>query len=71
MCPSDDSFHTYEYEDHYVIAPSIKFYQQDMDFTHNKLAEKGQLVAAGYEYQSGSNPHFLSVEEILAFDDSH
>ncbi|MEO9655816.1 UDP-N-acetylglucosamine 4,6-dehydratase (inverting) [Marinomonas sp.] len=71
MCPSDDSFHTYEYEDHYVIAPSIKFYQQDMDFTQNKLAEKGQLVEAGYEYQSGSNPHFLSVEEILAFDDSH
>ena len=71
MCPSDDSFHTYEYEDHYVIAPSIKFYQQDMDFTQNKLAEKGQLVEAGYEYQSGSNPHFLSVEEILAFDDNH
>ncbi|MGR0277959.1 UDP-N-acetylglucosamine 4,6-dehydratase (inverting) [Marinomonas dokdonensis] len=71
MCPSDDSFHTYEYQDHYVIAPSIKFYQQDMDFTQNKLAEKGQLVEAGYEYQSGSNPHFLSVEEILAFDDSH
>ena len=71
MCPSDDSFHTYEYQDHYVIAPSIKFYQQDMDFTQNKLAEKGQLVEAGYEYQSGSNPHFLSVEEILAFDDNH
>ncbi|GAB3477197.1 UDP-N-acetylglucosamine 4,6-dehydratase (inverting) [Marinomonas epiphytica] len=70
MCPSDDSFHTYEYHDHYVIAPSIKFYQDDMDFTQNKLNESGELVAAGYEYQSGSNPHFLSVEEILTFDDT-
>jgi len=71
MCPADDSFHTFEFDDHYVIAPSIKFHQEDMNFGLNKLGENGQLVAPGYEYQSGSNPHFLSVEDILAFDDGH
>ena len=25
MCPADDSFHTYEFNDYYVIAPSISF----------------------------------------------
>ncbi|KZN13475.1 UDP-N-acetylglucosamine 4,6-dehydratase (inverting) [Marinomonas sp. TW1] len=71
MCPADDSFHTFEFDDHYVIAPNIKFHQEDMNFGLNKLGENGHLVAAGYEYQSGSNPHFLSVKEILAFDDGH
>ncbi len=71
MCPADDSFHTFEFDDHYVIAPSIKFHQEDMNFGLNKLGENGHLVAPGYEYQSGSNPHFLSVEDILAFDDDH
>ena len=70
MCPGDDSFHTYEFQDHYVIAPSIKFYQDDMDFAHNRLGETGDLVEPGYEYQSGSNPHFLTIEEILTFDDA-
>ncbi len=71
MCPADDSFHTFEFNDHYVIAPSIKFHQEDMNFGLNALGENGRLVTPGYEYQSGSNPHFLSVEEILAFDDGH
>lgn len=71
MCPGDDSFHTYEFKDHYVISPSIKFYQDDMDFAHNRLGETGELVEPGYEYQSGSNPHFLTIEEILTFDDAH
>lgn len=71
MCPADDSYHTYEFTDHYVISPSIKFYQEDMDFGCNRLGENGELVEPGYEYQSGSNPHFLSVEEILSFDDAH
>lgn len=71
MCPGDDSFHTYEFSDHYVISPSIKFYQDDMDFAHNRLGETGEMVEPGYEYQSGGNPHFLSIEEILTFDDAH
>ncbi|MBJ7539816.1 UDP-N-acetylglucosamine 4,6-dehydratase (inverting) [Marinomonas transparens] len=71
MCPSDDSYHTFEFSDHYVIAPSIKFHQDEVDFAHNCLGETGQHVEPGYEYHSGSNPHFLSVKEILTFDDSH
>jgi len=71
MCPADDSYHTYEFTDHYVISPSIKFYQENMDFGCNRLGETGELVEPGYEYQSGSNPYFLSVEEILRFDGAH
>ena len=68
MCPTDDSYHTYEYLDHYVIAPSIKFYHDDIGFNQNKLGEEGSLVEAGFEYHSGTNPEFLSVDEIKHFN---
>ena len=68
MCPSDDSHLTLEFEDHYVLRPTIKFHHQDIDYTVNALGEVGTAVAQGYEDNSGDNPHFLSVEEIKAFD---
>lgn len=68
MCPADDSHLTLEFDDHYVICPSIKFYGQDIDFRTNALGEAGHDVAQGFEYNSGNNPHFLSVDEIRDFD---
>lgn len=64
MCPVDDSYHTYEYADHFVIAPSISFSSRSNDFTQNALNESGELVEAGFEYNSYNNPHFMSDEEI-------
>ena len=68
MCPADDSHLTLEFDDHYVICPSIKFFGQDIDFRTNALGEAGHDVAQGFEYNSGNNPHFLSVDEIRDFD---
>ncbi|WP_372872405.1 UDP-N-acetylglucosamine 4,6-dehydratase (inverting) [Shewanella sp.] len=68
MCPADDSHHTLEFDDHFVITPSIKFFGRESDFCTNALGEKGKPVAMGYEYNSGTNPHFLSVEEIIQLD---
>lgn len=64
MCPGDMSFHTYEFNDHFVIAPAIKFFNRSNDFTTNALGESGKLVQQGFEYVSDTNPHFLSVDEI-------
>ncbi len=68
MCPGDMSYHTYEFADHFVIAPAIKFFHRSNDFTSNALGEQGQLVNAGFEYVSDTNPHFLSVAEIEQFN---
>ena len=68
MCPSDDSYHTYEYKDHFVIAPSIQFSSRSNDFTINALAETGKQVQQGYEYNSLNNQRFLSVNELLEFN---
>lgn len=68
MCPADDSYHTFEYEDHFVIAPSIQFSSRSNDFTVNALNEKGQQVEHGFEYDSQNNPHFLTPSELLSFN---
>ena len=69
MCPGDMAFHTYEFDDHYVIAPAIKFFQRSNDFTSNALDEKGKRVADNFEYVSNNNTHFLNVEEIISFNE--
>jgi UDP-N-acetylglucosamine 4,6-dehydratase len=68
MCPKDDSHLTYEFEDHFVIAPTITFNTRNNDFNINQLNEIGESVAQGFEYNSGSNPHFLNVEELSQFN---
>jgi len=64
MCPADDSHLTLEFNDHFVICPTIQFSYQS-DFTVNKIGEKGVPVEMGFEYQSGSNPQWLSTEGFL------
>lgn len=68
MCPADDSHLTYEFGDHYVIAPTIRFSHCDIDFSQNALGERGTRVEQGFEYNSGTNPHFFTVEETRAFN---
>ncbi len=68
MCPADLCFDTFEYHDHFVIAPGIVFSSRTNDFTTNALNEKGKMVDVGFEYNSKDNPHYLSVEEISQFN---
>ena len=64
MCPADDSHLTLEFDDHFVICPTIQFSYQS-DFSVNKIGETGQSVPMGFEYQSGTNPQWLSAEGFL------
>jgi UDP-N-acetylglucosamine 4,6-dehydratase len=68
MCPADDSYHTFEYDDHFVIAPSIIFSSRSNDFTINAMKERGTPVAHTFEYNSKNNSHFSTISEIQAFN---
>ncbi|MDH5523677.1 MAG: UDP-N-acetylglucosamine 4,6-dehydratase (inverting) [Desulfobulbaceae bacterium] len=68
MCPKDDSHLTVEFDDHFVIGPSIRFGSSNNDFSVNAIGEKGESVEQGFEYSSDSNGHFLSVEELRDYD---
>jgi len=62
MCPSDLYYDTVEFADHFVIKPS--FSVKNIDYSTNAIGEKGKPVADGFDYNSGNNPHFLTVEEL-------
>lgn len=67
MCPADDSHLTVEFDDHFVIKPTIQFFG-NVDFRCNRLGEVGQPVEQGFEFHSGKNQHFLTIEEIVAYN---
>ena len=68
MCPKDDSHLTVEFKNHFVITPSIKFYNRGSGFFKNVLGEEGNKVPQGFEYNSGNNPYFLSIPEIIKYN---
>jgi UDP-N-acetylglucosamine 4,6-dehydratase/5-epimerase len=68
MCPADDSYHTFEFKDYYVITPSISFFARNNDFSTNALGESATLVEPGFEYNSLNNQSFLSIPELQAMN---
>ena len=64
MCPRDDSHLTLEFDDHFVIQPSIVF-STPRDYTTNPLGERGKPVEIGFEYSSDKNDVWLSADELL------
>ncbi|MBN2816394.1 MAG: UDP-N-acetylglucosamine 4,6-dehydratase (inverting) [Campylobacterales bacterium] len=64
MCPQNDAHLTLEFNDHYVIKPTIQFTQK-VDFSRNALGEKGKEVTPGFEYSSEKNHVWLSGDELL------
>ena len=68
MCPKDDSMHVIEFNDFFIIRPSITFNSRSSDcYKTTMLGEQGKPVELGFEYNSKNNPNFLNVEEIRDF----
>jgi UDP-N-acetylglucosamine 4,6-dehydratase len=65
MCPADDAHLTLEFENHYVIRPSLVF-TSTSDYSTDGEGVSGRPVPTGFEYNSGTNPHFLTIEQIRA-----
>lgn len=64
MCPMDDSHLTLEFEDHFVIKPTIQFHGFSPKYETNAIGEPGVAVPAGFEYNSGTNSHFLTLDQV-------
>lgn len=59
MVTKDDYRNTYEFDKHYVIYPNFEWW----DATRNNKSG-GKPVEEGFEYNSGANAEWLSVEQI-------
>ncbi|USF26725.1 UDP-N-acetylglucosamine 4,6-dehydratase (inverting) [Firmicutes bacterium ASF500] len=58
MITKEDSLYTYEYDEHFVIYPHMQWWNED------KVLPNGKRVEQGFEYSSGTNSRWLSVEEL-------
>lgn len=59
MITKDDSRMTYEYDKHYIIYPHFDWWNSQQFMTPG-----GKLVEEGFEYDSGKNTEWLSVEQL-------
>ena len=64
MCSVHEARLTLEFKDHYVIRPSITFWDYKIDYKKNALKETGKQVRENFEYRSDNNEDFLSVSQI-------
>jgi UDP-N-acetylglucosamine 4,6-dehydratase len=56
-----------KFDDHFVIKPTIQFIG-NIDFTKNGIGEKGELVEQGFEFNSGNQTCFLTIDKIIEFN---
>lgn len=59
MITKDDSRSTYEYDKHYIIYPQFDWWKSKRHFT-----EGGKPIAEGFEYNSGTNTQWLTVDDL-------
>jgi UDP-N-acetylglucosamine 4,6-dehydratase len=64
MCPRDEAHNTLEFQDYFIIKPSIKFFSLKNNYLINSRNEKGKNVIKNFEYNSKNNSKFLTVREI-------
>ena len=67
MITASDSFNTVDMGDYYAILPVSADYTIE-DYCKER---NGKSVKPGFAYDSGSNPEFLTVEEIRQLIDEH
>lgn len=67
MITASDSFNTVDLGPYYAILPSVTDHFPD-DYLERR---GGKRVAPGFAYDSGSNPDFLTVEDLRALISRH
>lgn len=63
MITTTDAISTIEFDDYYVILPSFKVWDVD-EFINKSSETPGRRCEYGFQYNSGTNGDFLSVEQI-------
>lgn len=67
MITSSDSFTTYDLGRYYVILPQVPNWK----LSEYRTAFGAEPVEEGFNYTSGGNPEFLSIEELRSLIDQH
>ncbi|MBC8182575.1 UDP-N-acetylglucosamine 4,6-dehydratase (inverting) [candidate division KSB1 bacterium] len=63
MITQSDAMNTIEFDDYYVIVPSIRVWSKTK-FIKESNGEEGKPCEDGFSYNSGTNKHFLTVNKL-------
>ena len=58
MVTREDSMLTYEYDKHFIVYPHFDWWNT------SKIQAGGKRVEQGFEYSSGNNSEWLSVDDL-------
>ena len=64
MCPNEYHHLTIEFKKYFKIIPSPDNFDSEKNFLIDNLGEKGKKVSSDFEYSSGLNDNFLSINQI-------
>ena len=62
MISAEDSFHTYEYAEHFKILPAIHNWDNSPERIKN-----GVKVPEGFVYSSNNNSEWMTIDELRAW----
>ena len=63
MITQSDALSTIEYEDYFVVLPSMELWDREQ-FRLTSNGKAGTFCEFGFRYDSGTNSHFLSVDDL-------
>lgn len=66
MISPEDSYHTYEYEEHFKILPAIHQWSADIG-----RIKDGRKVAEGFSYASDTNNEWMDIETLQQWIANH
>ena len=58
MITPEDSMHTYEYDDHFIVYPQMNFWSKE------EVIPGGEKLDYGFSYSSGNNKQWLSIDDL-------
>jgi UDP-N-acetylglucosamine 4,6-dehydratase/5-epimerase len=65
MITQTDAMNTVEFEDYFAITPNSEYLSWDKEsFINQSNGIKGKYCEDGFSYNSGTNEHFLTIDEL-------
>ena len=70
MITTTDSMNTIEFKDYFVILPSVSLWDVEK-FRNEGNSTPGEYYKFGFSYNSSTNKHFLSINELEHLINEH
>lgn len=72
MITQNDALNSVEFDDYFAITPNSQYLSWDQErFINESNGLKGKQCEDGFSYNSGTNKHFLTVDELRVLIENH